>query len=272
MANNLDPIKVTVSGIKVEANPIQVQNPVAIEITPIRGVQGAQGPAGPAGTPGVQGSTGAQGTTGATGAQGPIGSTGSQGTTGATGAQGSTGATGETGATGPTGSTGSTGATGPTGSTGATGPTGSTGATGAQGTTGATGAQGSTGATGAAGVGLTTGGATGQILSKVNGVDYNAHWITNDLDSLSDVVISSPTSQQAVIYDGASATWKNSSITAVVGLAYKAGFPASKTSTGTLGELAIDGTNGVLYICTGTNTWQKVSLNSANFTNAGGFV
>ena len=55
------------------------------------------------------------------------------------------------------------------------------------------------------------------------------------------------------------------------GIVYKASYPNSKNATGTLGEICIDGTNGVLYICTGTNTWQKVSLNSANFTNTGGF-
>lgn len=55
------------------------------------------------------------------------------------------------------------------------------------------------------------------------------------------------------------------------GITYKALYPNTKDAVGSLGEICIDGTNGVLYICTGTNTWQKVSLNSANFTNTGGF-
>ena len=81
-------------------------------------------------------------------------------------AKGNNGATGLTGATGATGNTGATGA-GQTGATGLTGGTGSTGATG------------TTGATGAAGAGIATGGATGQILSKVDGTDYNTAWIDN---------------------------------------------------------------------------------------------
>jgi hypothetical protein len=56
------------------------------------------------------------------------------------------------------------------------------------------------------------------------------------------------------------------------GISYKEGVPANPTATGQVGQLSIDGVNGVLYVCTGTNTWQKVSLNSANFTNPGGFV
>ena len=57
----------------------------------------------------------------------------------------------------------------------------------------------------------------------------------------------------------------------VAGISYKEGVPATPTSTGTVGQLAIDGVNAVLYVCTSTNNWQKVSLNAANFTNAGGF-
>lgn len=54
---------------------------------------------------------------------------------------------------------------------GSTGSTGATGATGADGSTGATGAAGSNGA------GVPTGGTTGQILSKINGTNYNTQWI-----------------------------------------------------------------------------------------------
>ena len=56
------------------------------------------------------------------------------------------------------------------------------------------------------------------------------------------------------------------------GISYKSGVPANPTATGQVGQLSIDGVNGVLYVCTGTNTWQKVSLNSANFTNPSGFA
>lgn len=61
------------------------------------------------------------------------------------------------------------------GETGATGATGPTGPEGPQGPTGATGA---TGATGPAGPGVPTGGTAGQVLSKVDGTDYNTEWVT----------------------------------------------------------------------------------------------
>ena len=87
---------------------------------------------------------------------------GSPGPTGPTGATGATGATGPTGA-GTTGVTGPTGATGPTGTDGATGPTGPTGT-------------GTTGATGPTGPGIPTGGATGEVLTKDSGSDYDVSW------------------------------------------------------------------------------------------------
>lgn len=93
------------------------------------------------------------------------------------------------------------------------------------------------------------------------------------LDNLTDVTITgTPVDKQLIIYDAATSQWKNADPIVSTGIAYKSGVPASKTSTGTLGQLAIDGANGVLYICTSTNNWQKVSLNAANFTNAGGFA
>jgi hypothetical protein len=102
------------------------------------------------------------------------------------------------GATGPTGSTGATGSKGDQGLTGLSayqiaqldgftgteaewldslvGPQGSTGATGATGATGPQGIQGATGATGPAGPGIAAGGTAGQILTKVDGTDYNTYW------------------------------------------------------------------------------------------------
>jgi hypothetical protein len=58
---------------------------------------------------------------------------------------------------------------------GATGPTGPTGA--ASTVTGPTGATGPIGATGPTGPGVAAGGTAGQILSKVDGTDYNTQWI-----------------------------------------------------------------------------------------------
>ena len=55
---------------------------------------------------------------------------------------------------------------------------GFTGATGSQGPQGNTGATGPVGATGAAGQGVPTGGTAGQVLSKVDGTNYNTQWTT----------------------------------------------------------------------------------------------
>jgi hypothetical protein len=52
------------------------------------------------------------------------------------------------------------------------GPAGPTGATGAAGSAGAT------GATGAAGQGVPTGGTASQVLSKIDGTNYNTQWVT----------------------------------------------------------------------------------------------
>ncbi len=56
------------------------------------------------------------------------------------------------------------------------GEKGDTGATGPQGAQGAAGAAGAAGATGP---GVAAGGSAGQILSKVDGTDYNTQWVNN---------------------------------------------------------------------------------------------
>lgn len=56
------------------------------------------------------------------------------------------------------------------------------------------------------------------------------------------------------------------------GITYKPGIPANQNSSGNIGQMAIDGTSNILYICTATNTWRSISLNSASFTNIGGFA
>lgn len=78
---------------------------------------------------------------------------------------------------GPTGPTGATGPAGPTGAAGIIGPAGSTGVAGATGPTGPTGSQGPAGPAGTNGQGVPTGGTTGQLLSKIDAVDYNTQWI-----------------------------------------------------------------------------------------------
>lgn len=114
---------------------------------------------------------------------------------------------------------------------------------------------------------------TGISVSHTQGEGSTATISLNaNLDNLTDVIVSGVTDKQLLVYDTATSQWKNADAIVSSGLAYKAGFPASKTSTGTLGQISIDGANGTMYVCTGTNTWQKISLNSANFTNVGGFA
>lgn len=174
------------------------------------GPQGEQGPKGDTGDQGPQGIQGIQGETGPQGPQGLQGETGPQGPEGIQGPKGDTGDTGPAGATGPQGEQGPQGANGfsayqvaqiegftgteeewlaslvgaqgPQGETGATGPQGlqgETGPQGPQGLQGETGPTGSQGDTGPAGPGIATGGTAGQILSKVDGTDYNTTWIDN---------------------------------------------------------------------------------------------
>lgn len=72
---------------------------------------------------------------------------------------------------GPQGPKGDTGATGATGPQGPEGPPGPTGPQGPEGPAGVDGGQ------GAPGVGVPPGGSADQILAKVDGTDYNTHWI-----------------------------------------------------------------------------------------------
>lgn len=93
-----------------------------------------------------------------------------------------------------------------------------------------------------------------------------------EIKELHDVSAQIANTGDTLIYNAANGLWEAGSIKDEVGLSYVNGIPASATSTGLVGQIAIDGVNGVLYVCTQTNTWQKVSLNSANFTNPGGFI
>ena len=61
---------------------------------------------------------------------------------------------------------------------GATGPQGAVGSQGPQGNPGAPGAAGIPGSNGANGQGVPTGGTTGQVLTKINGTNYNTQWTT----------------------------------------------------------------------------------------------
>lgn len=179
-----------------------------------KGDTGATGPQGPQGIQGIQGEQGPQGIQGIQGEQGPKGDTGATGATGATGPQGPKGDTGETGATGPQGPQGIQGETGPAGPQGEQGIQGIQGETGPQGPAGADGVTPTIsatasvgtgigtpsvsvtksgtdaapsfafafdnlkGANGTNGQGVPTGGTAGQVLTKVDGTDYNTQWST----------------------------------------------------------------------------------------------
>jgi hypothetical protein len=118
---------------------------------------------------------------------GPTGATGPAGSTGATGSPGADGAKWYSGSGAPSGALGVNGdlylntangdlyqKSGGTWSVidNLTGPTGATGST------GATGATGPAGSNGTNGVGVPIGGTTGQVLSKIDGTDYNTQWVT----------------------------------------------------------------------------------------------
>lgn len=125
------------------------------------------GPAGPQGTPGINGSDGTNGKSVLNGTTDP--SNLSTGTDGDFYVNTSTrmffGP--KTGGVWPVGISlaGADGDIGPIGATGSTGPQGAKGDTG------------DTGPTGPAGPGVPTGGTTGQVLAKIDGTNYNDHWI-----------------------------------------------------------------------------------------------
>lgn len=176
-----------------------------------KGDKGDTGATGPQGPQGIQGEQGPQGIQGIQGEQGPKGDTGATGATGATGPQGPKGDTGETGPQGIQGIQGETGPAGPQGEQGIQGIQGETGPQGPAGTNGVTPVISATasvgtgtgtpsvsvtksgtdaapsfafafdnlkGANGANGQGVPTGGTAGQVLTKVDGTDFNTQWAT----------------------------------------------------------------------------------------------
>ena len=87
---------------------------------------------------------------------------------------GDSGSGGGSGPAGPPGPAGPIGATGPTGPAGG----GSGGGVGPTGPAGPAGPAGSAGPVGANGQGVPVGGAAGQVLSKIDGTNYNTQWVT----------------------------------------------------------------------------------------------
>lgn len=93
-----------------------------------------------------------------------------------------------------------------------------------------------------------------------------------ELQEIHNLVLTNLQNQDIISWDSASSKWINQSPLQLVGLSYKSGLPASKTSTGSKGQIAIDETNGYLYICTSSNNWKRIALDSSIFTNVGGFA
>jgi len=183
----------------------------------VPGPKGDKGDSGPAGPAGADGQPGAKGDKGDPGATGPKGDTGLPGETGAQGPQGPTGPAGATGPTGDAGPKGDAGAPGAKGDTGATGPKGDTGATGP---TGAAGANGTNGTNGANGQGVPSGGAAGQVLSKVNATDYNTAWVTPEGGGTTGGLPTGGTANQFLIKTSATdyaASWQTKTLLATNG-------------------------------------------------------
>ena len=151
------------------------------------GPEGPQGPQGPKGDKGEQGPDGPEGPKGADGVsptarveqtgdnQLTLYVTDANGTTSAV-LNGEAGPQGPEGPQGPAGATGATGERGPIGPEGPVGPKGDTGEQGPQGIQGPIGETGPKGDPGPAGPGVAAGGTAGQVLTKVDGTDYNTEW------------------------------------------------------------------------------------------------
>lgn len=139
-----------------------------------QGLRGEKGDKGDKGDPGPAGPPGKDGAPGAKGDPGAIGPPGAQGATGATGATGPKGDKGDPGEKGPPGDKGDKGDPGPQGIQGVPGEQGPQGLRGDKGDKGD---KGDPGTDGADGVGVPAGGTTGQVLAKVDDVDFNTEWI-----------------------------------------------------------------------------------------------
>ena len=137
---------------------------------------------------------------------------------------------------------------GPTGATGSAGSQGATGATGAAGTNGTNGTNGATGDTGPAGPGVSSGGTTGQYLTKVDGTNYNTQWSTLDLSGKQDVV-ANVSSTEIGYLDGVTSAIQTQIDSKL----------ATATATSTYAPLAspaLTGTPTAPLATTGTNTTQ----------------
>ena len=153
---------------------------------------------------------------------------------------------------GPQGPQGETGPQGPQGETGPQGPQGETGPQGPQGETGPQGPQGDPG------VGVPTGGTAGQVLAKVDGTDYNTHWVDQTGGGSGD-------DPNAIKKDGTTET--TATIPFAEGISNPYGDLTIKTTTGGGVEVRnIDDDTLYLYYSVTTN---KLSSNSPRTPDSG---
>lgn len=133
-------------GQNPETIVVTVPEPTRLEFGTTVGIPGPAGPQGPAGPAGEQGPAGPQGDPGEKGEKGDPGEPGPQGDPGPKGDPGDPGPKGDKGDPGPQGDPG------PPGQDGAPGPKGDPGE------------------------GVPAGGATGQVLAKASGTDFDTEW------------------------------------------------------------------------------------------------
>lgn len=154
---------------------------------------------------------------------------GADGEDGVQGIQGIKGDTGLQGETGPQGIKGDTGSQGLQGNDGAQGPQGIQGI---QGEPGSQGIQGTPGINGTNGQGVPVGGTAGQVLSKTDGTNYNAQWISISKSVVNQsVAAQGPGFASDTYLTGSGITIPSDSLN--TGTRYHLIFDVSKTAAGT---------------------------------------
>lgn len=102
---------------------------------------------------------------------------------------------------------------------------------------GATGPEGPQGPTGAAGQGVPTGGSAGQVLSKIDGTNYNTQWINQSSGS------GTVTSVSVVTANGVSGSVANATTTPAITLSLGAITPTTIVASGTISGSNLSGAN-----------------------------
>lgn len=136
---------------------------------------------------------------------------------------------------------------GPTGATGPTGPAGADGLDGVDGVNGAVGPE------GPAGQGVPIGGSTGQVLSKIDGTNYNTQWITLPAPTPTYTLASGTNNGTLKLTPSSGSVQDNIAVTGLGTAAYTAS-TAYATSSHTHGNVtnagAIGSTSGLVAVTT----------------------